>query len=123
MLVTERDEQGSIIIALAVILVLSGLTLAVLARTVSALGSARLAQDSAAAVAAADAGVADAVYVLDHTTETGPMAPLTGTGASYRWSANVTDAYTASVMSTGTVNGHSHTVLSLIHISEPTRPY
>ena len=107
---TDRDEQGSLIIALAVILVLSGLTLAVLARTVSALGSARLAQDSAGAVAAADAGVADALYVLDHTSETGPTVIPPATTASYHWTATVTDAYTASVTSTGTVNGHSHTV-------------
>jgi hypothetical protein len=103
-----RDDRGSLIIALAVILVLSGLTLAVLARTVSALGSARLAQDGAAAVSAAKAGVADAIYVLDHTDTTVPGTLTKGSGA-FTWTATY-GMFTATVTSTGTVNRRSHTV-------------
>jgi hypothetical protein len=120
----RSDEEGSLIIALAVILVLSGLSLAILARTVSALASARLGQDSAAAESAADTGVTDALYVLDHSTVTG--APMNGGGPSlsYAWTASFagTPASCAipapqsavcqvgSLESTGTVNGHSRTV-------------
>jgi hypothetical protein len=103
-----RDERGSLIIALAVILVLSGLTLAVLARTVSALGSARVAQDEVAAVSAAKAGVADAVYVLDHTDTSTPGTLTKGSGA-FTWTATY-GMFTATVKSTGTVNRRSHTV-------------
>jgi hypothetical protein len=117
--VTARDEKGSLVIALAVILVLSGLSLAVLARTVSALGSARLAQDSAAAVSAADTGVTDALYVLGHTA---PLQ-LSGSGPSFVWHAELGSPPTAgTVTSTGTVNGHAHTVV--VDISrEPQWPW
>jgi hypothetical protein len=121
-----RDEDGSLIIALAVILVLSGLSLAVLARTISALASARLAQDSAAAVAAADTGVRDALYVLDHT------AALSGTGPSFSWTASINgtpvtcavpapgsvNCEVGTITSTGTVNGHAHTA----HVQVQRRP-
>jgi hypothetical protein len=100
--VTARDEQGSIIIALAVILVLSGLSLAVLARTVSALASARLAQDDAAAVRAADSGVTDALYVMSKT------GALSGSTPAFSWSAVLASPTAATVTSTGTVNGRSH---------------
>jgi hypothetical protein len=106
--VSTRDERGSLIIALAVIVVLSGLTLAVLARTVSALGSARVAQDEVAAVSAAKAGVADAVYVLDHT-DTSTPGTLTKGSATFTWTATY-GMFTAAVTSTGTVNRRSHTV-------------
>ena len=95
----SREEQGSLVIAMAVILVLSGLCLAIMARTVSALGAARVAQDAASAIAAADAGIADAVYVLDHTTAGGPT--YTGTVASATWTATVTSPSAATVTSTG----------------------
>jgi hypothetical protein len=84
---------------MAVILVLSGLCLAILARTVSALGAARVAQDAASAIAAADGGIADAVYVLDHTTAGGPT--YTGTVGSATWTATVTSPSAAIVTSTG----------------------
>jgi len=107
--VSDRGEEGSLVIALAVILVLSGLSLAILARTISALGAARFAQDQATAVAAADTGLADAVYVLDHTAVSGPGSFAQSSG-SYKWTATLTDAFSGKVTSTGTANGHSHTV-------------
>jgi hypothetical protein len=109
---SEREtsgERGSLVIALAVILVLSGLTLAVLARTVSALGSARVSQDTASAVNAADAGVADALYVLSHTAVTGPGTVSRGSG-SFSWTATLTSDFAGTVTSTGTINRRSHTV-------------
>ncbi len=124
----RRTEDGSLIIALAVILVLSGLSLAILARTVSALASARVAQDSTSATAAAGTGLTDALYVLDHSTVTG--TPITGGGASFPYAWTATFAGTpapctipaplsalcqvGTVTSTGTVNGRSHTVTAQV---------
>ena len=105
----DRDEQGSLIIALAVILVLSGLSIAILARTLSALGASRRTQDTASATSAAGAGVADAVYVLDHTSIVGGGG-LSGSSSSFQWTASLTDAFGGTLTSTGTVNGRTHTV-------------
>ena len=93
------DERGSLVIAMAVILILSGLCLAIMARTVSALGNARVSQDAASAVAAADAGIADAIYVLDHTAA--PPPTMTGVVASATWTATLTTAFSATVTSKG----------------------
>ncbi|HEY2428050.1 MAG TPA: hypothetical protein VGI06_03895 [Acidimicrobiales bacterium] len=106
-------ERGSLVIALAVVFVLSGLALAVTARTVGALDNARLQQDTAAATAAAGAGVTDALHALGQWS---PPAtpPSTGAGTSgagtYSWSATITDALHATVSSIGTVNGRRHRV-------------
>jgi hypothetical protein len=103
-----------LVIAMAVILILSGLCLAIMARTVSALGNARVSQDAATAVASADAGIADAVYILDHAAL--PQPSMSGTVASATWTATcspagsgclLTTAFSATVTSTG----HSGTVV------------
>ena len=114
----RSDERGSLVIAMAVVLVLSGLSIAALARTVSALGSARVAQDTSAASAAADAGLADALYALDNgavaAQGTFPQAlgPASGAvgSATYRWTATATDARTVTIRSVGTANGRGHQV-------------
>ncbi len=105
----DRDERGSLVIALAVLLVLSGLALAVLARTISALTSARLAQDTAAATSAADTGVTDALTVLDDSNIT-TATTIPGNGPSFAWTATLSGPSSGTVTSTGTVNGHTHTV-------------
>jgi len=118
---STRDQRGSIVIALAVVLVLSGLALAVLARTVSAIGSARVSQDDTAAAAAADAGIADAAFALDNGAVPVDTASVTfpaslGThpgivsGGTYSWSATATDGGTVVITSVGTVNGRTHQV-------------
>lgn len=113
------DERGSLVIALAVVLILSGLALAALARTVSAVRSTRISQDDAAATAAADAGVADALFALDNVSTdasvppsitTGGTGAVGAAGATYRWTANVASAGTVVIMSVGTVNGRRHQV-------------
>lgn len=114
----RSDERGSLVIALAVVLVLSGLSIAALARTVSALGSARVVQDTAAAAAASDAGLADALYALDRGAVAaqgafpqalGPASGAVGS-ATYRWTATATDAKTVTIRSVGTANGRGHQV-------------
>lgn len=115
---TGRGERGSLVIAMAIVLVLSGLSIAALARTVSAVGSARVAQDSASAAAAADAGITDALSALDAAVPTiGPPFPvIVGPGvgaigaASFHWTASVPDAATATIHSVGSANGRQRQV-------------
>ncbi len=61
----RRDEQGSMIIALSVIMILSALAVAVMARTLSGQDSARRHQEFTGALAKADAGISDALFRLD----------------------------------------------------------
>ena len=123
----KSDERGSLVIAMAVVLVLAGLSIAALARTVAAIGSARVAQDGAAAAAAADAGLTDAVSVLDSGAPTppfptpfgpgygtigpasGPATPAAGV-ATFRWTATATGPGSVAIRSVGTVNGRQHQV-------------
>jgi hypothetical protein len=110
--VTSRpNERGSLIIALAVVLVLSSLALAVMVRTVEAVANARVTQDQAAATAAADAGLADASFALDNWT---PPAALSGSGpvgaGSYQWTATSTNPLQVDITSVGTANGRSHQI-------------
>jgi hypothetical protein len=111
-------------VAIAVVLVLTGLSLAVLARTLSALQSGRRNQDSTAALAAADAGLVDAQYAMDHLTtnplpatypvapQTGPVGPAGNPTGSFRWHASQvsSDSNTYQVISEGTVNAVTRTV-------------
>lgn len=62
---SRRDERGSMIIALSVIMIVTTLSLAVLGRTLAATVSARRNQSYAAALGQADAGVSDAAFRLD----------------------------------------------------------
>lgn len=65
--IRARDDAGStLVIAVAVMFVLSSLALAGLARTLSAMAHVRVGQDYASALAVADAGLNDALYRLDH---------------------------------------------------------
>lgn len=115
------DERGSLVIAMAVVLVLAGLSIVALARTVAAIGSARVAQDAAGAAAAADAGLTDAVAVLDAAPPappfpapfgpgSGPVGPATGGLASFRWTATAAGPASVAIRSVGTVNGRQHQV-------------
>jgi hypothetical protein len=111
----RRVEDGSLVIALAVVVVLSALALAVSARTLSALGNARVVQDTSAAGAAADAGVTDAVSALGAWASPADP-PQTGAGtigvAGYRWTVTTIDPMHATISSVGTANGRAHRVVA-----------
>lgn len=64
-MLSRRDEQGNIVIALVVMLVLMNLSIAILGRSLSSLAHARRAQDHEAALAAADGGLARALFDID----------------------------------------------------------
>jgi Tfp pilus assembly protein PilX len=118
----RHGEQGSLMIAMAVVLVLTGLALAVLARTISALNITRQDQDGAAALAAANAGLSDALFALDQLSPDAtpaaqipsgaPQSGSIGTVGAFQWRAVEvnSDPNTYAVTSTGTVNSRSRTV-------------
>src|SRR5579872_5030699 len=91
---TRTREEGSLVVALAVVIVLSGLAAAITTRTLSALGNARLNQDQSSATAAADAGLTDALFALDQWTPPA-VAPTTGSGTTasgtYAWTVTTLD--------------------------------
>ena len=64
----RRDEEGAtLIVAMMVMLILATLSLAVLGRTLSSMSFIRHGQDYDAALAAADAGLSDALYKIDQS--------------------------------------------------------
>lgn len=83
-----RDESGSaLIISVVVMLVLSTLTLALLARTLSTMTFVRSGQDYDAALAAADAGLAQAVYRIENGASASWEEAGTNGGSTYRFYA------------------------------------
>ena len=120
---TTTDERGSLIVAMAVVMVLATLSLAVLARTIGGLTSTRFAQDRASALSAADAGLADALFALDQlpTDGSAPASmPPTGTpprtstltsGATFAWRATQAGSAAAyTLISTGTAGSARLTI-------------
>jgi hypothetical protein len=76
-------EEGSIIVALSVIMILTGLAIAVLSRTMAAQDSAQDHQAFNAALGGGDAGVADALLRIDQFgTSTPPSQFCVGASAS-----------------------------------------
>lgn len=125
--VGAADERGSIAVAMTVMLVLTGLSVAVLARTLGALTNVRHHQDYTAALAAADAGLADALFRIDQqgdntSTIGSTSAPVTGkvgaAGAvsegSYKYVATRIDKLTFEILSKGTVNGRPHALKATV---------
>lgn len=65
---SERDESGAaLVMSVIVMLILMTLSMAVLGRTLSVLNFVRSGQDYDAALAAADAGIADALFKIDQS--------------------------------------------------------
>src|SRR5947207_7592007 len=62
---SRRGERGNIIVIMGVIMVLTCLSVAVVARTASGLHSTRQGQDFSSALANADAGLSDALFRID----------------------------------------------------------
>ena len=103
-----RDEQGSLILAMGVLMVLTFLSLALLARSIATIGSVRRTQDFSASLALADSGLSDALFEIDQ----GRVATFTktvsvGAGAT-TYTANYVDVNTWTVRSQGTNSGVRH---------------
>jgi hypothetical protein len=113
-----RDEEGSLIIAMAVIMVLSGLVLAVMTRSLAALGNTRVHQDTATATEYATSGLTDALCAIRQSSGSLPSSGSSATGCftssdAYAWTIrDVTGdpPSSAVVDATGTSGLEHHTV-------------
>jgi len=84
----RRDDAGSaLIISVVVMMVLSTLTLALLARTLSTMSFVRTGQDYDAALAAADSGLAQAVFRIENGASASWEEAGTNGGSTYRFYA------------------------------------
>jgi hypothetical protein len=106
------DERGStLLIALMVMTILTTLSLGVLARTLSVMSFVRHGQDFDAALAVADAGLADALHALDQGG-TPATWTTTGTSGGGHWTYRATKVSDKEyeVRSLGEVGGSRHGV-------------
>jgi Tfp pilus assembly protein PilX len=117
----ERDERGNIIVIVAVIMILTFLSMAVVARTLAGLASTRQGQDFSGALASADAGLSDALFRFDQLG-TAPAATFcVGNNpgcsvasvpgdASVQYTARRVNDNTYTVLSKGIINGQPHAI-------------
>lgn len=121
----RRDDAGNIIVIVAVIMVLTFLSVAVLARTLSGLASTRRGQDFSGALANADAGLSDALFRLDQlgtapaaTFCVGPNPACTVSSVpgapTVQYTARRVNDNTYTVLSKGLVNGQPHAIQATI---------
>jgi len=106
----RRDEEGAtLIVAMMVMLILATLSLAVLGRTLSSMAFIRNGQDYDAALAAADAGLSDALYKIDQSA---PATWTTGKelapGKRYDYKAIKESETEYEIRSIGTVGTSKH---------------
>jgi len=108
----RADERGSVAVVMTVLMVLTLLSIGVVARTLSSQRQIKTNQDFNAGLAGADAGVSDALFQLDQ----GQAATFTNSGTAgngtFSYSATQVDANTYTITSKGTVNGVKHQVVA-----------
>lgn len=78
-------DDGSLVVAVGVMMVLTFLSIAVLARSLASLSDVRRVQARDAALAAAESGLSDALFDVDQLD--GALAAVTGSGDGFTWSA------------------------------------
>lgn len=113
-LLPDRDEQGSIILAMTVLMVLTGLSTLVLMRSLVVLGAVRQNQDYSAALATADAGLADALFQIDQATPPSIQASGVAGSGTYTYLATRIDDDTYEVQSRGTVGVSNHGIRATV---------
>jgi hypothetical protein len=107
----RRDEEGStLVIAMMVMMILATLSTAVLARTLSSLKAIRHGQDYDAALAAADAGLSDALYKIDQTAPATWTATGTAGVGRYDYKAIKRSETEYEIRSIGSVDQSKHGV-------------
>jgi hypothetical protein len=122
---TQRDEAGNIIVIIGVIMVLTFLSIAVVARTMSGLKSTKQGQDFAGALAQADAGLADAMFRFDQTGTAPAKTFCVGNSPActvssvqgapgVQYTARRVDDNTYTVLSKGIVNGQPHAIQATV---------
>jgi Tfp pilus assembly protein PilX len=121
----ERDERGSLIVAVMVMMVLVALSSVVVARTVSAQKSGRQAQDFSGALAQGDAGLSDALFRIDQLGTNPATTFCVGNNAActlssvpaapgVQYTARRVDDNTYTVLSKGLVNGQPHAIQATV---------
>src|SRR5439155_1547483 len=107
----SNEEGSTLITAVAVMLILSTLSLAGLARTLTVLRFTRSGQDYDAALAAADAGLSDAVYTIDTGAPAGDWSKSATAGSgTFSYKAVYVNGAEYHVYSKGTVGKSAHGV-------------
>ena len=105
---SRTREGGSVAVTMTVLMVLTLLSIGVMARTLVSQHQVRTNQDFNAGLAGADAGLSDALFQLDQ----GQSATFTNAGqsgnATFSYTATQVDGNTYTIISKGTVNGVSH---------------
>ena len=121
----HRGEQGSLIVAMCVVMIVTLLTATVLDRTIYASISVRQNQDFAASLAQADAGLSDALFRIDQfgPNDIGSFCvganakcrPSTVPGASAaQYKAVKVDSNTFTVTAVGQVNNRPHAIQATV---------
>lgn len=107
---SEDDAGAALIMSVIVMTILVTLSIAVLGRTLSVLNFVRSGQDFDAALAAADAGVADALFKIDQSAPANWTATgATGSGSFQYWATKLSDSRYV-VASVGVVGKSKHGV-------------
>ncbi len=106
----RRDEQGNLIAAIGVLMVLFLLSLAVLARTLGTLHSVTDTQNFSAALASADGGMADALFQIDQVQGASFNGSGSFGGSTYAYTATKVDDDTWTVRARGKTNDSPHAI-------------
>jgi hypothetical protein len=110
MLKIKRDEQGSLVIAVTVMMVLVLFSIALVARSTGAVDNVRTSQNISTALSAADEGVAEAIFKIDQEQSADFNGSGTSNGNTYYYKAIKVDNDTWTVRGKGIVNGTPHAV-------------
>jgi hypothetical protein len=124
----RRDDEGSIIIALSVMMIVSALAVVAVERSTSGMRSTKKSQDYGAALAKADAGVSDALFRIDQLALTNAASFCVGASAgctassvpgssATQYKAVAVNANRYQISSKGIVNGEPHAVTATLERS------
>jgi type II secretory pathway pseudopilin PulG len=130
---TRRDERGSLIVVMGVIMILFMLSGIVMARTLASMASVRQDQDFSAALSQADAALSDAMFRIDQFAtnditsfcvgDAAKCFPTTVPGAPVaKYRAIKVNSDTMAVMALGTVNRRLHAIQATVSRS-PRYPF
>lgn len=116
-------DRGSLVLAMGILMVLTLLAMGLLARMFGALTLVRHTQDYSAALAVADAGLAEGFDAIRAAPDAAPTEAIGDAGGgSWTYQATRVDTHTWLVRSIGVVNRVRHTVEATIR-REPRYPY
>ncbi|HEX7168231.1 MAG TPA: hypothetical protein VF230_14725 [Acidimicrobiales bacterium] len=113
----QGDDGATLIMALVVLMVLTTLSLGILARTLSVIGGVHRGQDFEAALAVADAGIADALFKIDQTAPVEIRHTAESSGGRYTYLAEKRSDSEYVVTSLAEVGRSRHAAQALVRRS------